>query len=176
MTTNSGFFADLRRAYDALACANMGEYLPQHKEQALLSITGGSPAPAPASAPSPRPHPRVALAVQGQIQPGALYYARSACERMDADLDIVTDLAEGGLQDAIDPERQKLAQTGHRIEIIRLGRDILRGVVHYANARSGLLFVVVSADDAVADRVISGTRDSRYLDVPWVVVAGAPAP
>lgn len=174
MPDHSGLLADLRRAYDALACANLGEYMPQHKQDALLRFTGGVTSSDPELV--PRTHARVALAVQGQIQPGALYYARSACERMDADLDIVTDLAEGGLQAALDPERQRLAESGHRIEIIRLGRDILRGVVNYAKTRRGLLFVVVSAEDAVADRVTAGTRDSRFLDVPWVVVASASIP
>lgn len=167
MSTKSGLLADLRRAYDALAYANLSEHMPQHKAQALDRAIGSE------SAPPPRSHPRVALAVQGEIHRSALRYASGACQRMDADLDIVTDCAEGGLPDVVDPEWQRLSAAGHRVEVISLGRDLLRGVVRYAAARSGLLFVIVSADDAVAERVISGIGDADRLDVPWVVVAEA---
>jgi hypothetical protein len=71
---------------------------------------------------------------------------------------------------------QNLTEAGHRLEIVRMGRDILKDIAAYARARSGLLFVVVSAEDPFADRVIAGIGDSRRLDVPWVVVAGADAP
>jgi hypothetical protein len=175
MTNKRNLFADLRRALDGLAYANVGEYLPLRDKEALLGAADPTRSAAPAAVRSAQPQRRVALAVQGQVQPGALRYARNACERLDADLDILTSLPEGGLRAVIDPERHSLAEAGRRVEIIRLGRDILRGVVHYARSRSGLLFVVVSAEDAFAERVIAGFSDSRHLDVPWVVVAGANA-
>ncbi len=176
MTTKRGLLADLERAMNGLAYAHLGEYLPHEDKKAVLGVPDALPK-AEIRAQGRR---RVALAVQGQVRPGALRYAHNACARMDADLDVLTDLAEGGLQEAMDAQREGLAQNldeaGHRLEIVRTGRDILKDIAAYARARSGLLFVVVSAEDPFADRVIAGIGDSRGLDVPWVVVAGADAP
>lgn len=174
MTTKRGLLADLERAMNGLAYAHLGEYLPHEEKKAVLGAPAALPAGEVRSQAQPRR--RVALAVQGQVRPGALRYARNACARMDADLDVLTDLADGGLHAAMDAQRAGLAQTGRQLEIVRLGRDIFKDIVAYARARSGLLFVVVSAEDAFADRVIAGTGDSRRLDVPWVVVTGADAP
>jgi hypothetical protein len=113
----------------------------------------------------------VALAVQGQVEPHALRYARNACERMDADLDLLTDLAEAPLKAVVEPQARDLAESGRRLEVVRLGRDILTGILDYARARSGLLFVVVSAENEVAERVVARATECRHLDVPWVVVA-----
>jgi hypothetical protein len=180
MTTKRGLLADLERAMNGLAYAHLGEYLPHEDKKAILGVPDARPAGEARS----QARRRVALAVQGQVRPGALRYAHNACARMDADLDVLTDLAEGGFHEAMDAQREGLAPTlseslseaGHRLEIVRLGRDILKVIVTYARARSGLLFVVVSAEDPFADRVIAGIGDSRGLDVPWVVVAGADSP
>ena len=176
MTTKRGLLADLERAMNGLAYAHLGEYLPHEDKKAVLGLPDARPLGSldvPSRADGRK---RVALAVHGQVRPGALRYAHNACARMDADLDVLTDLAEGGLDEAMGAHREGLGQAGHRTVIVRLGRDVLKDIVAYARARSGLLFVVVSAEDAFSDRVISGTRDSRHLDVPWVVVAGTPAP
>lgn len=172
MNPKRGLLADLARALDGLGYAHLGDYLPQWDKEAALGVAG-RPAPTDGPLSRQRAHRRVALAVQNQLQPGALRYARNACERLDADLDILTTLSTGGLQEAIEPERRSLVDAGHQVEIIRTGRDILRGVVHYAQARSGLLFVVVSAEESFSERVMAGFSDSRHLDVPWVVVAAA---
>lgn len=172
-----GLLADLDQAMQGLAHAYLGDFLPDQAKRASLGViepvrlavalpTGDRLAPPPVS------RRRVALAVQGKVKSGALRYARNACERMDADLDVLTDLSDGQLQAAIAPQTQPLP-AGHRLEIVRLGRDLLAGILDYARGRRGLLFVVVSADDAVAERLIAGSTDRRHLDVPWVVVTGA---
>jgi hypothetical protein len=172
-----GLFADLDQAMKGLAHAHLGDYLPDQEKRAVLGVPepvrlsialpAGDRLATPADS-----RRRVALAVQGEVKPGALRYARNACERMDADLDVLTDLSDGQIQGAIDPQTQPLA-AGHRLEIVRLGRDLLAGILDYARRRRGLLFVVVSADDAVAERLIVGSTQQRHLDVPWVVVTGA---
>lgn len=175
MKTKSSLLTDLSRALDGLAYADLGEYLPLQDKERVLGAKGLY-RPANVSFEKPAPHyRRIALAVQQRVQPGALHYAHNACERLGADLDILTNLAEGGLRPSLDPERESLARSGHRLEVVRLGRDILRGVVHYARARAGLLFVVVSAEDGFAERVVSGFSESRGLDVPWVVVTASDA-
>lgn len=172
-----GLLADIDRAMKGLAHAYLGDYLadedklrvlevPQPVRMSIALPSGAELAVAPSA---PR---RVALAVQGEVKAGALRYARNACERMDADLDVLTDLNEGQLKAAIQPQVQPLP-AGHRLEIVRLGRDLVSGILDYARGRRGLLFVVVSADDAVAERLMAGSSGRRHLDVPWVVVAGA---
>ncbi|MGE5155059.1 MAG: hypothetical protein ACM3ST_13715 [Bdellovibrio bacteriovorus] len=168
-----GLLAHIDQAMQGLTHAHLGDYLPDQDKRAALGVAEpvrlSIVLPAGETLRAPR---RVALAVQGQVKAGALRYARSACERMDADLDVLTDLSEGQLQAAIEPQAQPLA-AGHRLEIVRLGRDLLTGILDYARGRRGLLFVVVSADDAVAERLIAGSSDRRHLEVPWVVVTGA---
>ncbi len=160
---------------NGLASAHLGDYLSDRDKKAALGV----PEPvrisislSPQAQQAHESRRRVALAIQGRVEPKALRYARNACERMDADLDVLTDLPEGGLQAAIESQRADLAQTGHRLELLSLGRDVLTGILDYARARRGLLFVVVSAEDAVAERLLARSTDSRHLDVPWVVVTG----
>lgn len=175
MTKKRGLLADLERAMNGLACAHLGDYLPDEAKKAALGVAPPvrlSVSLCPAAQSAHESRRRVALAVQGRIAPKALRYARNACDRMDADLDLLTDLAEGGLGSAVAPARADLARAGHRLEIVGLGRDILSGILDYARARRGLLFVVVSAEDPVADRLLARATHSRHLDVPWVVVAG----
>jgi hypothetical protein len=175
MSTRSRLLSSLSRALDGLACADLGEYLPQREKEAILGVTGVRP-PLKAPAPAPtRPARRVALAVQGRLQGGALRYAQNACERLDADLDVLTNLADDRLHAAVASARQDLEPGGHRVEVVHLGGDVLKGIVHYARERHGLLFVVVSAADAFTDTVVAGHGTGRRLDVPWVVVAGADA-
>jgi hypothetical protein len=170
-----GLLADLERALNGLGHAHLGDYLPREDKLAALGV----PQPVQMSVSLPGPDEaagsrrRVALAVQGRVEPKALRYARAACERMDADLDLVTDLPEDGLAAVMQTQSQGLAQGGHRLEVVRLGRDILSGIIDYARARRGLLFVVVSAEDGVAERVMARAREAGNLDVPWVVVAAA---
>jgi hypothetical protein len=182
MTKKRGLLADIERAMNGLAQAHLGDYLTEREKKAALgaaepvrlsiSLPQGDPAAAPR---------RVALAVQGRIEPRALTYARNVCERMDADLDLVADLAadqaadrEGSpLETAVAPQARDLARCGRRLEVLRLGRDLLTGLVDYARERRGLLFVVVSAEDAMAERVMARSTQDRHLDVPLVVVAGA---
>jgi hypothetical protein len=175
MTKKRGLFADLECAMNGLASAHLGDYLPDRDKKAALGVAEPiriSVSLTPEAQSAHEARRRVALAVQGRVELKALHYARNACERMDADLDVLTDLPEGGLRADIEPQRADLAQAGHRLEVVRLGRDILAGILDYARARRGLLFVVVSAEDAVAERLLARSSDSRHLDVPWVVVTG----
>lgn len=174
MSEKRSLSADLKRAMNGLASAHLGDYLSDPAKRASLGIR--EPVRLSVSLPrgvraegSPR---RVALAMQGRVEPKALRYARNACERMDADLDLLTDIAESGLKRAIEPQVRDLAQAGHRLEIVRLRRDVLGGILEYALSRRGLLFVVISAQDLVAERVMSQATDERHLAVPWVVVTG----
>ncbi len=168
-----GLLADLSRAMDGLASAHLGDYLPDFEKRALLGVAEPTclafqlPGPLGGRRGTPR---RVALAVQGCVQPGALRYAHQACERMDADLDMVTDRGDDGFRATVDPHRERLARGGHCLEIVRLGQDLLTGILDYASARRGLLFVIVSAEDTLAQRALAPVRDGRRLDVPWVVV------
>jgi hypothetical protein len=172
MNKRRGLLSDIGRALGGLAYADLGEYLPQQDKEAILGVRAVR---LPLSPPRPAAEPgrRIALAVQGRVQPGALRYAESACERLDADLDVLTDLIDPELQGAVEPARRSLAQRGHRVEIVRLGREVQKGIVRYARERYGLLFVVVSAEDAFADSLVAGRGASRRVDVPWVVVTAA---
>lgn len=171
-----GLLAHIDQAMTGLAHAHLGDYLSDQDKRATLGVPEPVrlsvvlPVGDPLATPAPAPR-RVALAIQGEVKPGALRYARSACERMDADLDVLTDLSDGQIEGAIDPQAQPLA-AGHHLEIVRLGRDLVAGILDYARRRRGLLFVVVSGEDAVAERLIAGSSGQRHLDVPWVVVTG----
>ncbi len=158
----------ITRAADALAYADAGELLPLTEKEAVLGV----PPPPP---PVPRPEgpkarrQRVALVAEKGIGVAALRYALDVCERLDADLEVLT---AGALPDV-----------GRRVELVRQHRDVsyrvvrfgehfLTQVARYAWNTGGLLFLVATAEDGLAERVASRGNGTLNVpsSVPWVLV------
>jgi len=163
-------FQQFAQAADALRFADAGEFLPIERKTALL---GACPAPQPPRAPqgqtAARPARRIVLVAERRLSRAALRYAVNVCERFGADLDVLVGPELENIQEPVD---RALEERGLHGRIHRLGADFLNEVASYAWTTSGLLFVVASQADGLAERVAD--RDGGKLgipsQVPWVVV------
>lgn len=117
---------EVRRAFDALAYAHLGEMLSEPAKREVVrdepldrthvripSVTEGS------SMPVVR-RKQIALVVDRRIQPGALRYALNACMRLDADLEKLTNLAETEIAEALARED---IEPGLTCQVFQLGTD-----------------------------------------------------
>ena len=111
---------------------------------------------------------RIALLAIDRLDPDALCFALSACRRLEASLDVLTDLPSEEADRAILEMRSK-ADTPWRI--IRIGGTSGGDVFRYVRDESGLLFVTSSDSDEEARRLRSGVgTDLLPPGISWVVV------
>ncbi len=100
----------------------------------------------------------------------ALSYALNACRRMDARLDILTNLPPEETDRAVITAR---GSTDTPWRIIRVSGETDNDVFLYLQTESGLLFLASDIHDAAARKLRdrSGNQGLR-LGVPWVEVDG----
>lgn len=162
----------LTQAADALRYADSPEFLSLPDKASVLGALPaavGSPVrPATATAAAAR---RLALVAERHLDPATLNYAVNACERLDADLVVLAGAGMKGVSETV-----ARAAAGHRLrfQVRQIGRDFLGDVSRYAWTAAGLLFVVASAADGLAERVANGDGGRLGIpsEVPWVVVTG----
>jgi hypothetical protein len=170
---------DVRRASDALAYADLGEHLSDaQKETALRRATTGLPAPrslAPRIAIAP-PSKHVAFIANRGISPGALRYAISVTKRLDAELDILCSPKETAMERVIEHYRDDFEHAGIRWRLLWERIAEPWDIAGYVRAHSDVLFVVLSAQDAMAKAIESRRPENYRCDVPWVIVADELSP
>ncbi len=113
---------------------------------------------------------RIALVAMNRLDREALCYALNVCQRMDARLDILTNLPPEDTDRAVIAARGA-ADIPWRIIPIdgESGDDIRR----YAQDESGLLFLASGVGDGIARKLRDKLGSDRIrLGVPWVVVEG----
>ncbi len=115
---------------------------------------------------------RIALVAMNRLDGEAFCYALHACQRMDARLDILTNLPPDEINQAVIAKRGA-ADTPWRV--IRVDVESGDDILGYAQNEPALLFLASGAGDETARELrgkfaLAGTR----LGVPWVVVEGKP--
>ena len=167
------FAQDMRRAFNALAYAHLGEMVSETTKRDLVGDESPDrterlkPVGRGASIPVVR-RKRVALVVDGRIRPGALRYALNACTRLDADLEVLTNLPEAKIEEAI--AREDLVP-GFVCQVFQLGTDLLSGITKHVRSHTNTIFIVTSATDALADKFVTDYPDGLDTHVPWLVVS-----
>lgn len=113
---------------------------------------------------------RVALLAMDDLDLDAVCYALSACERMDARLDVLTNLPAEEANRAVIAARGT-SDTPWRI--VRIGGDSGDGLSHYVVKEAGLLFLTSSASDEKARSLRDESNPTgNRSGVSWVVVEG----
>jgi hypothetical protein len=121
--------------------------------------------------PNASAHPRVKrialIAIDG-LDPDALCYTLNACQRLDACLDILTNLPHRETDRAVVGMRGK---TDTPWRIIRVDAESGDHIFRYARDESGLLFLASAAGDekALGFRNSAG-RNGPRSGISWVVV------
>ena len=123
--------------------------------------------------PNPDARPRVqriALVAMDRLDREALCYALNACQRMDARLDILTNLPLEETDRAVIAARGA-ADTPWRV--FRVGGESGDDIRRYARNESGLLFLASGVGDETARKLRAKSGSDRMrLGVAWVVVEG----
>lgn len=121
---------------------------------------------------------RVVLAAGTSVSRDAARYAVDVCDRLSADL-VVISAADGTNGDAaIRRTIEALLLPGVSWTMFNCGEsDLLCCVRKYVAAHAGVMFVVTDAADltgalGVSSRSGARPQPARQVNVPWVVVAG----
>lgn len=113
---------------------------------------------------------RIALVTIDRMDGEALCYALNACQRMDARLDILTNLPPEVTDRAVMDARGTM-DTPWRV--IRMGGERDDEVFRYARDETGLLLLASSACDEKARRLRDKTGpNGMRIGISWVVVEG----
>lgn len=180
----------LKSVLQGLGQAHHGEMLSPHAKLSALAAgardsTNLAPdrleaAEAPPGGPSravARPR-RVVLAAGASVGRDAVRYAVDVCDRLSADL-VVMSAADGTNADAaIRRTIEALLLPGMSWTMFNCGEsDLLCCVRKYVAAHADVMFVVTDAMDlagvlGVSSRSGGRPQPARQVNVPWVVVAG----
>lgn len=113
---------------------------------------------------------RIALVAMNRLDREALCYALNVCQRMDARLDILTNLPPEETDRAVIAARGA-ADTPWRV--LRVGGESGDDIRRYARNESGLLFLASGVGDETARKLRAKSGSDRMrLGVAWVVVEG----
>lgn len=113
---------------------------------------------------------RIALVATNRLSRDALCYALNACRRMDARLDILTNLPPEEADRAVIAARGA-SDTPWRV--VSIGHETRDDILRYVRNESGLLLLASASDDQTARRIWDTPGPNRLqLGVPWVEVEG----
>ncbi|MGD2075631.1 MAG: hypothetical protein PVI91_03275 [Gammaproteobacteria bacterium] len=169
-----GLMRDVSRAADALRYADTTKFpLKRDRSTARQHRTHQPEGRFAQPSPTPRstgPRRIIALVAERRLQPGALRYALSVCERLSARLEVLTGPALPNVELQLSRACQERDVPWR---VVPIGSSLEDEIPHYVKTVAGLLFLVTGAGDAVAERVVhDGGRSRRFSgDVALVIVA-----
>jgi hypothetical protein len=174
MSKLKNLWQDVRKASEAFSYADLGENLSGSQKDAALDLASGirpSSAHGLALSRSGLTLPRKHVAhVASSIRPGALRYAINVSQRMDAELDILSPPGSAEIERALDRYRSDLDKSGVRWRLLWQRLSSPLEIANYVREHRDVLFVVVSAQDALARAMESGNASRAPCDVPWIMV------
>ncbi len=169
------FWHEARRAAEALQYADSAEFLLQRDKETLirhsLRAEPYTVRPSARAVSAPEPQRRVALLAEQSLHAGALHYAVNVCERLSAQLELLAGPAVHAVEAAV---AGACRESRIPWRVIPIGTNCLDELAQYSRTAKGLLFVVSSAEDALAASVVEqrGRRPRLSGKVPLVLVAG----
>ena len=174
-------YRDVLKASNALTYAELGEHWSESQKSAVLDAAASGAAWSEAASAQTRavilpPRKHVAHVTTGDIRPGALQYAINVSQRMDADLDILSPPGAQHVEQSLDRYRADLDQAGVHWRWLREQVANPGDVAAYAHAHRDVLFIVISAQDALARLIESGRATLAPCEIPWVLVADGRTP
>ena len=166
--------ACLKRAQNGLAFAEVGEMLPGRDKNHVLAQS----APPPTvgvnrKAPEAKMRKQIGLGLGASLPRAVMTYVSSACQRMDADLNVLCTNASAASA-LLAPYREELERAAITCITMELDGNNEHSLMRYFNSNSRVIFVVSSgADDPI--QLLIGSGNSRHTfgtaPVPIVVVA-----
>lgn len=170
--------ACLKRAQNGLAFAEIGEMLPGRDKNHVLAQFASPPAAGiNRRVPEAKTRKQIGLGLGASLPRAVMAYVTGACQRMDADLNVLC--ADASAASALlAPYREGLAAAAIACITVELGGNNEHSLMRYFSSNSQVIFVVSSgADDPV--QLLIGSGNGRHAfgtaPVPIVVVASEPS-
>ncbi len=169
---------ELKQAWDALAYADVGEFLPYAEKCRLLGVEppGDSEGHLPPVESAPRR--AVALTLSPGLEPGAIDYAIGMAQRLEAGLVLLCPAAAA--PDALVRDlHQRLAAQGVSWEEVALGAPWIDSAASFLRRRGDVVCLILAARDLDWPALAATPRSARRwrFGAPVVVVdAGTPLP
>mgnify|MGYP001826324464 CR=1 FL=1 len=167
----------LKKMLAGLAHQDAGEFLSAHEKMEILGYateTRKRPPGAPRKAVARPVGKRIALLSDGRGLGAPLEYAIDACLRQHAQIDLL-------LHGAIDTKSvsrldKQIKQAGLECQHIRLGVNVVEGIVDYIHGQTSLIFLVALPDDKAARVLIEEVipRQGGRIPVPLVLIQEKP--
>jgi len=162
---------DIKRMLSALAYQDADEYLSSHEKMKILGY--GPEVNTEQSLPARKiakrtVSPRIALIIDGQGPGAPLAYTIDACQRQDAQVDLL-------LHGAIDTKsiikiENRILQAGLDYQCIQVGMKAIDDIIEYIFSESTLIYLVATSDDVVVRELIEEVLPKRGLRIPVPLV------
>lgn len=167
----------LKRMLAGLAHQDATEFVPlADKLGALRQVPARGVQPGPFRPGFTLPRKRVGLISDGQAKPGVLNYAVQACQRQEAQLDL---LLHGSVQpQEISALEAQVRNQGLACRSVVLPENAAEGILEHLSCHLSLIYLVASPDDTAVRALVdkpSPTRGKHRLPVPLVLIE-APSP
>lgn len=170
----------LKNALDAMAFADFGEMLSPSDKGRVLAGVPLDPAlrTPPRTAPAPKPARQIVLSLGETLHTAVMDYVVGVCQRMDAELVILSSNADSAA-DLLATHGEQLAAAHIAARSHLLSGNTAHAVNQYLHTHPQVLFVVSGGmDDPVHQLMVAGKHGQRHAaaPVPIVVVAQDHAP
>ncbi len=162
---------DIKRMLSALAYQDADEYLSSLEKMKILD--DGQVIDTRRSSPARKIakmtiRPRIALIIDGQDSGVPLAYTIDACQRQDAQVDLL-------LHGAIDTKsitkiENRIVQAGLDYQCIQVGVKAIDDIIDYIFSESTLIYLVATSDDVVVRELIEEVLPKRGLRIPVPLV------
>ncbi|GMR06546.1 MAG: hypothetical protein BMS9Abin25_1146 [Gammaproteobacteria bacterium] len=162
---------DIKRMLSALAYQDADEYLSSHEKMKILGY--GPEVNTEQSLPARKiakrtVSPRIALIIDGQGPCAPLTYTIDACQRQDAQVDL---LLHGAIDTkSIEMIENKIIEAGIDYQRIKVGMNAVDDITEYIFSQSTLIYIVALSDDVVVRELIEEALPKRGLRIPVPLV------
>jgi hypothetical protein len=162
----------LKIMLDALAHADAGEYLNRREKARVLDRTHDAMVQADALMEEPSSSARrVALHLGAELPPEVMTYVVQTCARLQHELTVLTFQSESTARALLGPHQADLEAAGIDMKLVTLTGDVIPGLASYLRKHPEIAFLACRDSGHLGSSYLHGTRGSKSLPVPVVVVA-----
>jgi len=162
---------DIKRMLSALAYQDADEYLSSYDKMKIIGY--GPETTTKQSLPDRKiakrtVSPRIALIIDGQDTGASLTYTIDACQRQDAQVDL---LLHGAIDTkSIEVIENRIIEAGTDYQRIQVGVNAVADIIEYIYSQSTLIYMVAMSDDVVVRELIEEVLPKRGLRIPVPLV------
>lgn len=160
----------IKQALEALSAANAGEMLTRRDKHHLIGAA--AVAPQQTVVPDRAHHSAVAICAATGFSERMFDYALDHCQRLKADLVLLTHEFSAATEVVLEEAVQKLRQQGVHARIAHLHGDWNQAMNHFMRSHRNILYLALSSRDERGVSLLGqGRRHRRHaFPVPLVVV------